>query len=529
MPLQFERGTVAYMLTATMTRPTTIAPITYHDQKILYREHIDIARYLPPKPRTITLEPLQRRTSLVRSRRSRRSDHESELPTGASGASTPTTDSHEGRNSPSTQSAHSQSMSLAQSATGSNSRRTISTDNKGSITATVESVKGGCLPGEELPIKINIKHNKYIKSMQGVFVTIYRLARVDALPVLPSTGAASLDGTGSGKTKAQDDLYPKSMTGLGGLSLSGAGSCHVFRKDMAQVVVPLLVDPMTLTADVSAKIRMPEDAFATINGVPAGMIMFKYYIEVIIDIQGKVASQDRLSHTMSAGLTDGHHKEIGLDGSTGASHRHDQAHGHSITDTAWIRREKSVIACTLEVVVGTDDSERRRAAGKAIATDTASAAATQDAVSRLSPGTNQESQSFTSVNEYDPAWNTTDPHFEHSDASYHEHVDDADLYAPSPAHFDEDLSEKERLQRAEAALLPSHAPDDDDDMAGPTSPAYATAPRLEDLGYADQDDHYDAYLAHPVGTAIDVSRSEETSELPRYARRPDEREDVRDV
>ena len=49
------------MITATVTRPTTISPTLTCDRKIYFVERIDISPLYPPKSRTITLEPVSRR------------------------------------------------------------------------------------------------------------------------------------------------------------------------------------------------------------------------------------------------------------------------------------------------------------------------------------------------------------------------------------------------------------------------------------------------------------------------------------
>ena len=77
-----------------------------------------------------------------------------------------------------------------------------------------------------------------------------------------------------GKEGKYEDYYPRSYTGLGGLSLSGAGSNHVFRKDLYQSMSPLFIDPQTFTAEIHAKVRVPDEAFPTIATVPGSMISF---------------------------------------------------------------------------------------------------------------------------------------------------------------------------------------------------------------------------------------------------------------
>ena len=49
------------MITATVTRPTTISPTISCDRKIYFVERIDISPLYPPKSRTITLEAVSRR------------------------------------------------------------------------------------------------------------------------------------------------------------------------------------------------------------------------------------------------------------------------------------------------------------------------------------------------------------------------------------------------------------------------------------------------------------------------------------
>lgn len=46
---QFERGTISYMITATITRPTSIAATASCDQKLSLVETVDIALMRPPK------------------------------------------------------------------------------------------------------------------------------------------------------------------------------------------------------------------------------------------------------------------------------------------------------------------------------------------------------------------------------------------------------------------------------------------------------------------------------------------------
>jgi len=363
------------MITATVTRPTTISPTLSCDRKIYFVERIDISPLYPPKSRTITLEPVSRRKvakdqarKLVDSsdRKSRKTDSASRSdPQRNSESTAPSTRTEsEPPMSPSPshvsfESAvsgsvgHSQLDSSSQSQ--STSTNTRPNDSKGSIavkniTTEVESCVGGCLRGDSIPIKVSVNHVKHIKSMNGVIVTLFRQARVDMHPAIP------LGPTEKSLNPKYEDYYPRSKTGLGGLSLSGAGSSHMFRKDLSQTVQPLIVDPGSLLSEVTVKVRVPEDAFPTISTVPGAMISFRYYVEVVVDIQGKLGPQERamagLTGVTATTMSGGDELENERGGMSAA--------GTYMVDTAPVRRDKGVVSATFEVVIGTRDSERRK-------------------------------------------------------------------------------------------------------------------------------------------------------------------------
>src|SRR3954469_5844870 len=49
------------MISATITRPTTMSPTFHADRKVSLVENIDIAPIVEPRPRVISLEPVPRR------------------------------------------------------------------------------------------------------------------------------------------------------------------------------------------------------------------------------------------------------------------------------------------------------------------------------------------------------------------------------------------------------------------------------------------------------------------------------------
>jgi len=349
------------------------------------------------------------------------------------------------------------------------------------ITTTIELLKAGALPGDSVPLRVSIQHTKYIRSVRGIIITLYRLSRIDSAP--PLSLFTDVKGKTAQKLK-HEEYYPKSKTGLGGLSLTSAGSSSVFRKDLSQTIAPIIIDPLTLSTVVTASIRVPEDVFPTITGVPGEMISFHYHIEVVIDLGGKLGGQSKhiprlgIVNIPSNFMSSGHQMNI-PDGGANAGML--AAWGASIIDTDPIRREKSVVACLFEIIVGTTDSARLRGRGNTLS-------GTQN-----KPSTKEIPQSpyehEASQNHFDEQTNmdteTSQP--EEEEYSYEEyelnHDPQQSLYAPPvfvpmpEISSEEGLTEKERIHLAEERLLPSQPPQDD----GPSSSHIIVPSAPEDL------------------------------------------------
>lgn len=503
------------MITATLTRPTTMSPTTSCERKIYLVEKIDIGSLTPPRARTIYLEPIPKRSrkkktataavervssvaaepadlsSDIDSNRVRDSPgHSPAVFTAAEGnldaTVSPRSPIHSDiRSEISGDSAVSTSTSTGPSGSAERSHKrdsgsqvTGGTRKSGvedrTITATIELLKGGCLPGDTVSVRISVQHIKRIKSMHGVIVTLYRQGRIDSSPPLSMfKGHLSED---EARRLQKEEYYPKSKTGLGGLSLSSAGSCSVFRKDLSQTFSPLIIDPVTLTASVTTSVRIPEDAFPTIKGVPGEMITFKYQLEVIVDLGGKLATQIQ-SGQSSTGRVAAVGPPLGppLIGNPyegGAA-----SWGGRPIDTDRLRREKGVISVAFEVVVGTDDSSRQR--GKSVLRDTPSSYAQQQYQEQPSP---YEAPTALREGFADQPYDSTGYAHAHDDypfassstAAPYATYDSprppdppAPFYVPPPElPVESQLSEKERIRQAEQRLLPSQ-PD-----AGPSTWAY---------------------------------------------------------
>ncbi|KAK4156945.1 hypothetical protein C8A00DRAFT_12146 [Chaetomidium leptoderma] len=492
--IDFERGTISYMITATLTRPTSIGtktpPKTSCERKVYLVESLDIGSLTPPRPRTIYLEPISKRP-----RKKRPPVAGAEKGSVASDTAAPASDldstranenSTEGSlsvigedleheppgNNPRSPQSDVRSVSSESAVSGSTGRSKAGDANHAitttaslggkkalavkerTITATVEPLKGGCLRGDMVPIKISVQHIRRIKSMHGVIVTLYRLGRIDSSPPLLAKELPQADA----RQPEKEEFYPRSKTGLGGLSLSSAGSCSVFRKDLSQAFAPLIIDPVTLTASLTASVRVPEDVFPTIKGTPYEMISFKYHVEVIVDLGGKLSNQIHGTKPSSTRMS----PVAGPLGVTGSPYdggaTSSTSWGTSIIDTDRLRRQKGVICVVFEVVVGTADSNRLR--GKEPMKPEASVYTVPVRETELYDGSRGEKQPWPAAPDDDTQDYAPSPQpYPHWDAAPPQSPP-APHHIPPPDIPDESsLTEKGRIRRAEQQLLPSQPPE----------------------------------------------------------------------
>lgn len=326
--------------------------------------------------------------------------------------------------------------------------------------ATTELLQGGCMAGETIPIRVSVQHVKHVKNMQGIIITLFRQGRIDTHPAIP------LGPCRRGKKVEYEDYYPKSRTGLGGLSLSSAGSSRSFRQDLNQIFAPIIVDPHTHTHVVNTSISVPVDSFPTVSCVPGAMISFNYYIEIVVDLRTKVGSQDRIRPHLSMTSAQQHSygdprisRHEGIDGISYLS-----TPGYSCLITDQLRRTKGVVFTRTEIIVGTRDSTRNR--GK-------------QREERHLGGDGSLGGSIQLGREQDPQ----DPEFDQERRQSISESQDGQqqaanpvrdqqtIYVPSPPDLEVELDEKERLRRAEQRLLPSAPPQADAPLPSvPTAP-----------------------------------------------------------
>lgn len=367
--IDFERGAVSYMISATVTRPVTMIPTYTKHKKIKFQDTLDIESLNSPKSRVITLEPMSRRGKVKkvnqtaslgtqdtssRSQLSRKNTQNSTVASAPSPLNDPPLSPAPSDDTVAT-TATASTQSFRQAESGSPLRKNSPDTSDGhssqtstsahTITATTELPRHGALPGDSIPVRVTVSHTK--PNVRGVVIaTLYRLGRVDMQPALP------LATKGKDKQPEYEDVYPKSITGLGGLYFASASPSSVFRKDLSQSSTMMVVNPTTLNADITTSVRVPDAAFPTISNVPGGMISFTYHIEVVIDLFGKLGETRFLPRLTSSDPMFTPTQE--------GSNQLTSEWSNNILDTSQLRRNQSVVTFEMSVTVGTKDSSRRK-------------------------------------------------------------------------------------------------------------------------------------------------------------------------
>ncbi|KAJ5671558.1 hypothetical protein N7507_000685 [Penicillium longicatenatum] len=501
--INFERGTVAYALTSTLTRPTTMNPTLTCRRRVNLLENIDIAPFPAPKARIVTLEPVSKRSRSKAKTKSPSSDttaapDTSSIDTPVSSAAgsvdhrpplspSPSNVSSSSRPSNSSQSFQIASDPSSSTSTGggrnSEGRSVTPSVSEKTITAKAEVLRAGVLPGDTLPIKVTINHCKQVRSAHGIIITLYRQGRIDLHPSIP------IGSNANGKKPVYEDCYPRSRTGLGGLTLGTTRNSSTFRKDLSQSFAPLIVDPTNLTAIVKTSIRVPEDAFPTITRVPGAMINFRYYVEIVVDLRGKITSPDRFIprfNMVSGGSTFSPSGQI-LNPADAKGSAITANWAGNILDTDRVRREKGVISVAFEVVVGTKDSKRGQGTIERTSSVAAESTTSQAPPISSNPVNNGDAEEWA---EASPGEYGQEEHM-YLDEAWAECPEDYVQQFPPPgpmtAHpeVEEPVDEKTRIRRHEEALLPSQPPDEDEagssvELAVPTAPVLPEDHHLQD-------------------------------------------------
>lgn len=346
----------------------------------------------------------------------------------------------------------------------------IVTPAQNTISAKIEVLQGGCLAGDSFSVRVSIKHNTAVKSMQGIIITLYRQGRIDTHPAIP------LGPQRRGEKPKYEDYYPRSLTGLAGLSLISAGSTRSFRQDLNQKFAPIIVDPQSLTTVINTSIQAPVHLFPTISCVPGGMVSFKYYVEVVVDLRAKLGSQDRLRPhlSMTSGLQHGYRdaKMTRVECSDGVSYTATPGFNYLVTDQ--LRRTKGVVFARTEMTVGTKDSSRKRQKQRE----------NRSAVDENGPSHVSAVLGVEITRDHDIEPGRPESYIEENNITCpvagNQDQPPADIIPPDiiPPPEIEDLDEKGRLRRAEERLLPSAPPQDEEHS--PSTAPIPSAPIADD-------------------------------------------------
>ncbi|VEU19437.1 DEKNAAC100358 [Brettanomyces naardenensis] len=153
----------------------------------------------------------------------------------------------------------------------------------------------GYLKGESIPVKLSIKHYKKIANVNGIFITLIRICSLDM----------------------GEDYELQS-----------------FRKDLAQSIVPLIVDPSSKTTyEVSTSLKVPLDSFPTIV---SSLVSFQYYIEVLVNM----SNSSRLQGPQKNELVDDEIIQLGS--------------ADTIYNVDKLKQMKNVLTLTSEIIIGTE-------------------------------------------------------------------------------------------------------------------------------------------------------------------------------
>lgn len=361
------------------------------------------------------------------------------------------------------------------------------TSNEQTIDANIELLKPGALPGETVLLRILVNHVKQIRGT--IIVTLYRQGRIDMRPTIPIVTR--------GKTKQEyEDIYPRSKTGLGGLHFSAGSASTQFRKDLTQSFTPMIVNPQTMTADVKASIRVPEDAFPTMDNIPGNMILFKYYVEVVIDVCGKLGESRILPRF-----------NMTSNPSNYAPDRYPYEEVNPLTmpmnerviDTDQMRRTKSIVHCHFELTVGSRDTNKAsRKWPQEPRGDNLHQLGNPAESSRAHSNNQLHHEYYDSGSNGYSGYNEYDEYDSYGDYGYHHDQNwldyypppldrpdqtstAAQLFPPPNLQSEDTLDEKSRLRRQEELLLPSRPPGGDGAVPSSSDANAPSAPFIDDL------------------------------------------------
>lgn len=379
--LVFERGSIVYFITAVLTRlpesPKGTSIVQHNSHRIDFLERVDIGTKPVPRPVNLYIEPLLRNRKgkgvasasgsesflpgLPLERDEARS-HDIDLQNVHVSFDDASSIEHVARTShvysPSSHIPSDRrsevSMSIESTFSSSTAARSvrscdpfpwtvppsrISLDQQ-TITATFTLQRAGFLPGQTIPIQCWVQHVRPITSARGLVVTLYRESRLD-------TSKGNRD-RGDTATISED-----SWTGLSGFGISSGGSVSRFRKELCQTYCPIYFDLNTFAARVVPVVKVPANAFPTLKSSPSDIVRFTYYAEILLDLDGRMSKSLQNAAQGSRSVRNGGGEMLLNDGCL-------ERWSEDFWDTNQLRRVKGTISIRLPIIIGTMDSSRLR-------------------------------------------------------------------------------------------------------------------------------------------------------------------------
>ncbi|KAH3664047.1 hypothetical protein OGAPHI_004761 [Ogataea philodendri] len=133
-------------------------------------------------------------------------------------------------------------LSSVSSASSLNSANSIDDNSNNRVQVKMNISSMGYLRGDSVNVRLSLKCYKKIANTQGIIVTLIRICRLD---------------------------------------LGQGYEIQSYRKDLSQSIVPLIMDPSTLTCETSTSLKVPVDCFPTIT---TNLVSFQYYVEVLVNL-----------------------------------------------------------------------------------------------------------------------------------------------------------------------------------------------------------------------------------------------------
>lgn len=375
---------------------------------------IDVTKLPPPKPKRLIIRDPQASRSMSRTQSSASTiQTQSTTSSADSSANSPANELSIG--APSIQaSSDVETLSPLQKQLSTSSLKSQS------IKVSLDINQRGYIRGEPIPIKISLNHTRQLQDLNGIILTFVRVCRLDNGP----------------------ESFLES-----------------FRKDLQQSVLPLYIDPNTLSAEVNTSVRIPPDAFPTIVGCP--LVSFQYFVEVMVNLSGKTVDiHGSNTHTNTPALLEKSEKRATPSLEFDKFTFNNSTERSAFINTDKFKRSKRFLQLNTEIIVGTHRLEKvetisRRSslsASSPLSQNMSPNALPQIELPTNSYSTPTQSQIITSIQE------SVETNFQ-SPPYVIPGYNDIGTTVSLPV--EPELSEKERVRAHEMALMPS-APDFDE-------------------------------------------------------------------